>query len=99
MALDHDLRGDEAKWRWWNTAPPDPVAQAREHNLPHYNRVLGRALMPDSFMPLGKHREKTMRHVPRDYFTWLEAQEWFPRDPKWQPVRDYLERFPGGVVP
>lgn len=94
MALDSDLRGDEKKHRFWNTAPVDPVKAARQDGRPHYNRVLGRVLMPDSFMPLGEHREKTMRNVPPAYFKWLLSQPWFVTSAKWASVRDYLERFP-----
>lgn len=93
-----DLRDDEQKHWFWNTAPLDPVAKSAELGVPHYNRVLGKVLMPDSFMPLGQHREKTMRNVPTEYFAWLQEQAWFATSAKWEAVRDYLERFPGGVV-
>lgn len=94
MALDSDLRGDEKAHRFWNTAPVDPIKAALLDGRPHYNRVLGRVLMPDSFMPVGEHREKTMRNVPAEYYRWLLGQAWFGKSEKWAAVRDYLDRFP-----
>lgn len=93
MALDHDLRGDEKQWRWWNTAPADPVMQAAEAGVGHYNRVLGRVLMPDSFMPLGEHRQKTMRHVPAQYLLYVWGDKALRANPRWAPVLDYIARF------
>lgn len=89
-----DLRGDEAQWRFWNSAPADPIAAARADGRDHHNRVFGAVLMPDSFMPRGEHREKTMRNVPQDYYRWLQRQAWFEGSTKWADVRDYLQRFP-----
>lgn len=89
-----DLRGDEDSFRFWNTAPADPIAAARADGRDHYNRTLGQVLMPDSFMPRGEHREKTMRNVPAAYYEWLQRQPWFQTSPRWADVRDYLKRFP-----
>lgn len=86
---------DDRKFHFWNTAPPDPIALKARHDIPHYNQVLGRVLMPDSYFPLGtQHRDKTMRNVPAEHYRWLQSQPWFATSEKWAPVRDYLARFP-----
>lgn len=95
MCWDGNLRDDEARHRFWNTAPGDPLKAAANSGAAHFNKVLGRTLMPDSFFPLGNlHREKTMRNVPAAYYRWLQSQAWFRTSREWAPVRDYMERFP-----
>jgi len=100
MGQLRDIREGEAKFRFWNEKPFDPVEAAAQGDRAHYNRVLGRVLMPDSYFPLGtQHREKTMRNVPVKYYRWLLAQPWFATSDGWAPVRDYLERFPVSELP
>lgn len=83
-----------ARRLFWNTAPADPIAQARQHGRAHFNRSLGKALMPQSHMPIGPHAGKIMAQVPADYLAWVQAQPWAIRWPEWAPVADYLARHP-----
>lgn len=86
-------QSDRDKHRFWNTAPVNPLAEAKKRGL-DYGRP-GRALMPESPFPLfGPHLSKTMRQVPAEFLRWVEAQPWAASWPKWAPVRDYLQRFP-----
>lgn len=80
--------------RFWLTAPTDPMAQARKHGHAHFNRALGKVLMPQSHMPIGEHRDKIMAEVPADYLAWVQAQPWAQQWPDWAPVADYLARHP-----
>lgn len=79
---------------FWRTAPADPVALAKKAGVPHYNRALGRALMPQSHMPIGAHAGKIMAEVPADYLAWVQAQPWAADWPAWAPITDYLTRHP-----
>lgn len=80
--------------QFWLTAPVDPVAQAKANRVPHYNRAMGRVLMPQSHMPIGEHTGKIMAEVPASYLAWVNAQPWAATWPHWQPVADYLSRHP-----
>lgn len=73
-------------------APPDPVKIHQKAGHAHFNRTLGRNLMPQSLMPVGEHRQKTMERVPLDYLLWVNAQRWAQDWPDWAPVADYLSR-------
>lgn len=84
----------DRKFRFWNTAPPDPVSLAKKASVPHYNRALGQVLMPQSHMPIGPHAGKIMSEVPADYLAWGQDQPWAAAWAQWQPVADYLLRFP-----
>lgn len=92
MASFGDL-SDDNFW-WWNTAPRDPMKDAARAGRAHYNRVLGKVLMPQSAMPVGEHWGKIMERVPKRYLAWVEAQPWAARWRDWGPVREYLTRFP-----
>ena len=82
------------KERFWRTKPKDPTAAFRKSGVPYYRPGKQRVLMPDDFMPLGPHAGKHMRAVPTDYLLWVNTQPWSKTWPHWQPVADYLERFP-----
>ena len=82
---------DRQKNKFWNTAPVNPLAEARKRGLAYTSR---RPLMPESPFPFGEHLGKTMRQVPAAYLRWIDAQPWAGTWRLWLPVRDYLERFP-----
>lgn len=84
-------KSDHDKHRFWNTAPVNPLAEAKKRGLAYTSR---RPLMPESAFPFGEHLGKTMRQVPHDYLRWIDAQPWASTWRLWLPVRDYLERFP-----
>ena len=84
-------QSDHDKHRFWNTAPVNPLAEAKKRGLAYTSR---RPLMPESAFPFGEHLGKTMRQVPQDYLRWIDAQPWASTWRLWLPVRDYLERFP-----
>lgn len=86
--FDHN---DRQKNKFWNTAPVNPLAEARKRGLAYTSR---RPLMPESPFPFGEHLGKTMRQVPAAYLRWIDAQPWASTWRLWLPVRDYLERFP-----
>lgn len=92
---DGDQRRRE---RFWNTAPPDPVKLAKQAGMPHYNRPLGQVLMPQSSMPIGPHAGKIMSEVPAEWLAWVNTQPWSANWHHWQPVRDYIERHPIGIM-
>lgn len=83
---------ERRRFRFWNTAPVNPLAQAKKSGTPYLGR--GRVLMPESAMPVGEHVGKTMRQVPHAYLRWVQAQPWAADWQHWQPVADYLSRFP-----
>jgi hypothetical protein len=86
--FNHD---DRRRHRFWNTAPANPLALAKKSGTPY---LTGKALMPDSPMPVGEHVGKVMRQVPDDYLRWVNAQPWSADWRHWAPVADYLLRFP-----
>lgn len=88
MIFDHT---DHKKFSFWNTAPPDELAQAKKRGGV-YRR--NKPLMPDSPFPVGEHLGKTMRQVPPAFLRWVDAQPWADAWEIWQPVRNYLDRFP-----
>lgn len=85
---------EQRREHFWRTAPVDPVALAKDAGVSHFNRALGRALMPQSHMPIGTHAGKIMAEVPADYLAWVQAQPWAASWPAWAPVADYLDRHP-----
>ena len=87
--FDHN---DRKRHKFWNTAPTDGRARANKAGVGYFPR--GRALMPPSPMPIGEHAGKTMRQVPLDYLAWVNTQPWSQQWSDWQPIADYLERFP-----
>lgn len=87
-------QSDHDKHRFWNTAPVDPLREAKKRGLAY---TTARPLMPDSPFPFGEHLGKTMRQVPADFLRWVDAQPWAATWRAWQPVRDYLQRFPVGT--
>lgn len=82
---------DHDKFRFWNTAPVNPLDRAKKSGTPY---MTGKALMPESPMPVGEHVGKTMRQVPRAYLRWVSAQPWASQWRHWAPVADYLARHP-----
>jgi len=87
------------KEAFWRTPPKDPTRAARRAGVPyHARRSIAadgtRILMPDDFMPVGEHAGKHLRAVPADYLLWVNSQPWAARWAHWQPVADYLSRFP-----
>lgn len=86
--FDHE---QHQKHRFWNTAPVDPLAEAKKRGLAYTSR---RPLMADSPFPFGDHLGKTMRQVPAAYLRWIDAQPWAATWRDWAPVHDYLERHP-----
>lgn len=90
---------ERRRWKLFNGPQHDPTRLARRAGVPHYARRSitrdgGRVLMPDDFMPVGEHSSKHLRAVPADYLAWVESQPWSKHWPAWQPVSDYLSRFP-----
>lgn len=94
MSVWYPTDEEKRRERFWNTAPDDPVALARKADRSHYNRALGKVLMPQSHMPLGEHRDKIMTAVPAAYLAWVQAQPWAAAWEAWAPVADYLSRHP-----
>ena len=86
--FDHE---DLKKRKFWETAPFDPIAHAKQTNQPHYSRVTRGVLFDQSVMPLGIHLGKIMERVPADYFLWLREQNWAASE-KWKAVMDYVDR-------
>lgn len=86
--FDHE---QHQKHRFWNTAPVNPLAEAKKRGLAFTSR---RPLMPESPFPFGEHLGKTMRQVPSWFLRWVDAQPWAATWRTWAPVRDYLERTP-----
>lgn len=87
------------KEAFWRTPPKDPTRAPRRAGVPyHARRSIAadgtRILMPDDFMPVGEHAGKHLRAVPADYLLWVNSQPWATRWTHWQPVADYLSRFP-----
>jgi hypothetical protein len=80
--------------QFWRTKPPDPTQQHAKAGVPYYRPGQSRVLMPDDFMPLGPHAGKHLRAVPAAYLAWVNAQPWSAAWPHWQPVADFLTRFP-----
>lgn len=91
MALDSDLRGDEKKHRFWNTAPFDPIEGAHKAGYVHKARVLHGVLMSQSLMPVGQYRGRIMTAVPA-WFLLHVHKSWWGTKPKWAAVRDYTDR-------
>jgi len=88
---------DRQKFRFWNTAPPDPVAALKKRGQAYHPRnSLGKdqILMPQSPMPIGEHTGKLMSAVPLDYLRWVNDQPWAAQWQHWAPVADYLTRYP-----
>lgn len=92
--FNDEPESERRKRRLFEAPQIDPTAQARKAGRPHFNRVLGGVLMPDSMMPIGPHGSKTLRQVPAVYLAWVQAQPWAQRWTAWQPVADYLTRWP-----
>lgn len=89
----------QRKEQFWRTAPKDPTAPHKTSGVPYHARRSvtrdgDRVLMPDDFMPIGEHTGKHLRAVPADYLKWINAQPWTESWHEWQPVADYLRRFP-----
>lgn len=85
---------DHAKWQRFNGRQIDPTRRNRGRGTyfrPGHDRIL---VGPDSFMPCGEHMGKHLRAVPVDYLAWVDAQPWSQTWDGWQPVQDYLSRFP-----
>lgn len=87
----HDLRDDEAKHRFWNTAPHDPIRAARANNHPHYSRATKGVLFHQSAMPFGQYTGRIMTQVPAEFLLQVH-QSWWGKKPKWAAVRDYTDR-------
>jgi hypothetical protein len=90
---------DRRRHRLFNGPQFDPTQAAAKAGMPYHARRSvktdgGRVLMPDDFMPIGDHSGKHLRAVPTDYLRWIDAQPWAATWREWQPVRDYLSRFP-----
>lgn len=85
---------ERRKRLFFESAPPDPTAQARKAGRAHFNRSLHAVLMPQSVMPIGPHTGKLMERVPHDYLAWVQSQPWAAHWHPWHPVADYLTRFP-----
>lgn len=79
---------------FWNTPPPDPTQLPAAAEVPYFRPGHQRVLMPDDFMPVGEHARKHLRAVPPAYLQWVNAQPWARDWHHWQPVADYLTRFP-----
>lgn len=79
---------------FWNTPPPDPTKLPAAAEVPYFRPGHQRVLMPDDFMPVGEHARKHLRAVPPAYLHWVNAQPWAQHWHHWQPVADYLTRFP-----
>lgn len=84
----------QAREEFWLTAPADPMQQAQQAGALHLNKSLRACLMPQSAMPIGPHTGKLMERMPADYLAWVQAQPWAAQWHAWQPVADYLTRFP-----
>jgi hypothetical protein len=93
-ALLHETPEERRKRLFFESAPPDPTAQAKKAGRAHFNRSLHDVLMPQSVMPIGPHTGKLMERVPHDYLAWVQAQPWAAHWHPWHPVADYLDRFP-----
>lgn len=87
------------KEAFWRTPPKDPTRAPRRAGVPyHARRSVGARempiLMPSDFMPIGAHAGKHLHAVPADYLLWVNSKPWARRWRAWQPVADYLSRFP-----
>lgn len=80
--------------RFWRTPPPDPTQLPAAAEVPYFRPGHQRVLMPDDFMPVGEHARKHLRAVPPAYLHWVNSQPWAQHWHPWQPVADYLTRFP-----
>ncbi len=88
--FDHE---DKRRFRFWNTAPADPLKDAQAQGRPHYSRATKGILYHQSFFPVGQlHRQKTMERVPATYLLWVVDQPFAKRDQGWQRVVDYVAR-------
>lgn len=85
---------DRRRHRLFNGPQIDPTQAAARHETPYFRHGKDRVLMPDDFMPVGEHTGKHLRAVPYDYLRWVNAQPWAAQWRHWQPVADYLTRFP-----
>ena len=85
---------DRRRHRLFNGPQIDPTHEAAKRGVPYFRAGHGRVLMPDSFMPVGQHAGKHLRAVPVAYLRWVNAQPWAAQWRPWQPVADYLTRFP-----
>lgn len=79
---------------FWTTPPPDPTQLPAAAEVPYFRPGHQRVLMPSDFMPVGEHARKHLHAVPPAYLQWVNAQPWARDWPHWQPVADYLSRFP-----
>lgn len=93
-ALLHETPEERRRRLFFESAPPDPTAQARKAGRAHFNRSLHAVLMPQSVMPIGPHTGKLMERVPHEYLAWVQSQPWAALWHPWHPVADYLTRFP-----
>lgn len=88
--FDHE---DKRRFRYWNTAPADPLTDAQAQGRPHYSRATKGILYHQSFFPVGQlHRQKTMERVPAAYLLWAVDQPFAKRDAGWKRVADYVAR-------
>lgn len=86
---------DPEKWRWQNTAPPDPVLNGARAGRPNYNSATGFKLFHQSMMPLGEHAGKIMQRVPaRDLLKYHAEFRTLERKDKrkWFPIYSYVQR-------
>ncbi len=84
---------DERRFRFWNTAPADPTLRGARYGF-GYRNARRPDLMPDHACPLPIWPGRPMRSLPQAWLAWVEAQDWSRTWPDWEPVRDYLSRFP-----
>ena len=83
---------EQARERFWRTAPPDPTRHHKESGTPYFRPGHDRVLMPDDFMPVGEHARKHLRAVPPEYLLWVDRQLWSRHWLAWKPVSDYISR-------
>ncbi len=78
------------------SAPPDPIMLGAQGLRPlNYNSALGRILMHQSHMPIGRHAGMIMQYVPARYLlekfaTFKDQRDDVRKD--WFPVYSYVER-------
>lgn len=84
---------DDRRFRFWNTAPADPTLRGSQHGF-GYRNARRAALMPDDAFPLPIWPGRTLRSIPSAWLAWVESQAWSRTWPDWEPVRDYLTRYP-----
>lgn len=86
------MRDDDDKHRFWNTAPADPIAQAKAARIPHRSRATHGVLFHQSHCPIGPHAGKIMERVPAHWLMQIRTQQWAKQANGYREILDYIDR-------